>query len=566
MKCLVPLLFAALFPLVEPSSDIFYADNALFQCGIRKRFGVQLIHHGRTAELGQWPWHAALYHRKDGAQVYKCGGTLIDQRHVLTSAHCVVQRNRMVMNGTDLSVHLGKRDLGELSESVQVMDVSEVHVHPEFSTNRHDLALIVLERVVRFSEFVIPICLEKGRGEGQLEELVGQRGWVAGWGETENGTVSSVLKTASMPVVGNTECVQSDPGLFGRFVSTAMFCASDRNGSSVCRGDSGECQQYAKLAVKQSNGVCYNARSPQTVVLVYEDNTFYCSSFLISERFILTAAHCVTNPNVEELVRVRITAQLDIAILKVHRHPAFSLRSKTPIAHDIAVVELVRPLKLTSRLLPACLANRANENLYDSLLQTGFTGSQFYENPANRVISIERCNLRLQDIARFRLSELAVCATGQLDSADLDGEYDLSSLAGGPLQTVNSRSCMFTAVGVLGSGVKRDRKLLQLYTSVAAYVDWIEQVAFGEEDEEIVEAETSTVTTTMSTAVTASRARSMRRERQTDIGGLENAKRVGLPTLKGVHFGTGVLIAPSIKTFLDKAPLVEVAQAGVLPR
>lgn len=252
--------------------------------------------------------------------------------------------------------------------------------------------------------------------------------------------------------------------------------------------------------MKQSNGVCYNARSPQTVVLVYEDNTFYCSSFLISERFILTAAHCVTNPNVEELVKVRITAQLDIAILKVHRHPAFSLRSKTPIAHDIAVVELVRPVKLTSRLLPACLANRANENLYDSLLQTGFTGSQFYENPANRVISIERCNLRLQDIARFRLSELAVCATGQLDSADLDEEYDLSSLAGGPLQTVNSRSCMFTAVGVLGSGVKRDRKLLQLYTSVAAYVDWIEQVAFGEEDEEIVEAETSTVTTTMPTA------------------------------------------------------------------
>lgn len=42
---------------------------------------------GQNADLGEWPWIAALFNT--GRQF--CGGSLIDDRHILTAAHCVAQ-------------------------------------------------------------------------------------------------------------------------------------------------------------------------------------------------------------------------------------------------------------------------------------------------------------------------------------------------------------------------------------------------------------------------------------------------------------------------------------------
>lgn len=42
---------------------------------------------GQNADPGEWPWIAALFNA--GRQV--CGGSLIDDKHILTAAHCVAQ-------------------------------------------------------------------------------------------------------------------------------------------------------------------------------------------------------------------------------------------------------------------------------------------------------------------------------------------------------------------------------------------------------------------------------------------------------------------------------------------
>lgn len=42
---------------------------------------------GRDADPGEWPWIAALFNA--GRQF--CGGSLIDETHILTAAHCVVK-------------------------------------------------------------------------------------------------------------------------------------------------------------------------------------------------------------------------------------------------------------------------------------------------------------------------------------------------------------------------------------------------------------------------------------------------------------------------------------------
>lgn len=39
-----------------------------------------------TAAFGEFPWHAAVLKNYED---YVCGGVLVDDRHVLTAAHCV---------------------------------------------------------------------------------------------------------------------------------------------------------------------------------------------------------------------------------------------------------------------------------------------------------------------------------------------------------------------------------------------------------------------------------------------------------------------------------------------
>ncbi|XP_062549932.1 uncharacterized protein LOC134214625 [Armigeres subalbatus] len=528
------------------STNQYQPNNALYRCGIRKRFGAQLIHHAQTAELGQWPWHAAIYHRTDRKQVpneeYKCGATLIDQQHVLTSAHCVTGPNGRAFKPRQLVIHLGKHDLYEFDKQLQIVNVSEVYVHEEYSPNRHDVALLVLDEVVRYSEFVVPICLEPVPG-GKADDLVGQRGWVAGWGVNENGTLSQVLKTAQMPVVDITECARSDPNLFGRFVSQAVYCASDRNGTSVCLGDSGggmyfsvgdrwelrgivsfgsqsdtgscdtskyimftnvayyyswtrnitggrighintisktiseiKCEKYAAMARKRSNGVCNNARSPHMVSVINEKLDISCSATVISELFVLSSALC--GDYRYKPFKIRAGSQDDVLIAETITHPMFDRRRRMS---NLMVFKLVEPLVLGSRFLPACLATPATENLYDSLIVTGYTAiyRRLYENSNVKVVSAAECIANQKSGQNRNISQAEVCVQVQHEEENDGEEYLLvAGIAGTSLQSFNSRSCMFTMLGVS----TLNNFELEAYTRVVPYLRWIENIVWADEN------------------------------------------------------------------------------------
>ncbi|XP_062537945.1 uncharacterized protein LOC134206267 [Armigeres subalbatus] len=530
--------------------------SATYQCGMRKHGFVPLVHHGWKLEDGAWPWHVGVFHKQPRDTLrYECGGSLLNERYVLTAAHCAVKRKTARQLPTSIfELHLGQHNLSQVTDQVQIRDVSKVHVHPEYSTLKNDMALLVMRLAVVYTDYVIPICIDQ-RSDLDLRDIGGHRGWITGWGITEKGNISDVLYSAPLLVVSFQTCVRSDPILFGQLVDENMFCAGDRNGTSPGGGDSGggmyfhdgdrwvlrgvvsfakinpstkevdtskysvftnvrrylswihdamtedepqavrgpkriserECDRFQKLTARRKTGECANMRNPHSILISYTGNPdlLKCNGALISENYAITTCLCT---RFSTPAQVQIDGYGSVDILDFECHPEFVV---SPKIHDLAIVKLEKPVRLSSHVIPACLANNWTENLYDTLVQTGVgmnktTGAkQIFESDENEFITEQRCKtiFGLQDDPVTRPGDICVINTDPL-------RIGLRGVLGSPLQSVNRRTCMSTVVGLLDFTIvspkwPKDNPWIDGYVRISYYLDWIEGIVWGKEVSEI---------------------------------------------------------------------------------
>ena len=141
-------------------------------CGVRVDSG--LIIGGSTAARGEFPFAALLGYENLGGQrpiVYKCGGTLINRRYVLTAAHC---HDKSDVTKQVIEVVIGEYDVlkdPDCSNGCQLAQrfaPDEIILHENFRFSggiiSNDIALIRLDGLVLtinedFDQPVMPVCL-----------------------------------------------------------------------------------------------------------------------------------------------------------------------------------------------------------------------------------------------------------------------------------------------------------------------------------------------------------------------------------------------------------------------
>ncbi|XP_062919336.1 complement factor B-like isoform X1 [Mobula hypostoma] len=229
-------------------------------CGMRGRRRSQRevarVYGGEDAEEKQWPWQIRLQIR--GQNGYCMGaGSIISKKWILTVAHNLFDEQLL----TPAEIHVFVGELKRRSRNPK--EVTELHVHPSYNNTHailtqdysYDIGLLRLEEDLQFSDQIRPVCLPCTKEvseflpapEGDWTDqcsyqdrvLTGYSGsewreisgYISGWGLTEKGKISKVLKYGKISIKPRDQCLRNNLDL-------SQICAKG-DGVDTCAGDSG---------------------------------------------------------------------------------------------------------------------------------------------------------------------------------------------------------------------------------------------------------------------------------------------------------------------------------------
>ncbi|KAJ6636985.1 Serine protease Hayan, partial [Pseudolycoriella hygida] len=298
------------------------------------------------------------------------------------------------------------------------------------------------------------------------------------------------LKSPGYPIIDYT----NTGGVCGEVIGRSSYSASSTGRSDGLRKSERACNDFTEIAshyrivsgdLAQRNDFPWMAAFyyPEDENDIMKNLEFRCGGTIISDYYILTAAHCLDGiePSIVRLGThiLNHSKKTDLRVESCTKHPNFMFDTRK---NDIGLVKVRERITFNMKILPACLRKDLNDLPQNKVLLVtgwGYDGENIVSNFLRKIslvtVDIQRCKA---DYSKHGSEHRNQIDNGQYCAQDQNNQHDAcGGDSGGPLQIIESK--LATVVGVVSWGADCDGSTPGIYSRVAYYLDWIEDVVWG---------------------------------------------------------------------------------------